>query len=437
MFRKICKIIIFSSYVLAILTLPSYPSPAQLIDGIVAVVGDEIILYSELQAQLQLLAMQGKVNLGDSLEVKRLRGKVLEEMVNDKLLLVEAKKETIQVAPREVNKALEEQLKRVKGQFSSAAEFQRELEREGLTLEGLKRRYRSQVRSELLKQKLMDKLVSQVKISDGEVREFYRNYQDSLPLQEKAVRISHILLTVKLSPKTEAMVLERAKMVLQRLRKGGDFARLAKEYSDDPSSSSGGELGWFSRGDMVPEFERAAFSLKVGEISDLVKTKFGYHIIQVEEKEKDRVRARHILFSLRPSTQDWELTIAKAESLRQRIIEGEDFAQLAMEYSQDFDSRDKGGDLGWLEPDQLPESFGDELDKLRVGEVSQPLISTYGVHLLLLTGRREKRRLNLEQDWVVIKSMALRQKANTKLNQWLSQVRERTYIDIRLASFPN
>ncbi len=437
MFRKICRVIIFFSYVLSILTLPSYPSPVQLIDGIVAVVGDEIILYSELQAQLQLLAMQGKVNLGDSLEVKRLRGKVLEEMVNDKLLLVEAKKETLQVTPREVNKALEEQLKRVKGQFSSTSEFQRELEREGLTLEGLKRRYRSQVRSELLKQKLMDKLVSQVKISDGEVREFYRNYQDSLPLQEKAVKISHILLTVEPSSKTEAMVLERAKMVLQKLREGGDFARLAREYSDDPSSSSGGELGWFSRGDMVPEFDRAAFSLKVGEISDLVKTKFGYHIIQVEEKEADRVRARHILFSLKPSTRDWELTIAKAETLRQRIIEGGDFAQLAMEYSQDFDSRDKGGDLGWLEPDQLPESFRDELDKLRVGEVSQPLISTYGVHLLLLTGRREKRRLNLEQDWAVIKSMALREKANTKLNQWLSQVRERTYIDIRLASFPN
>lgn len=433
MFRKIAKIIIFSLCALPISASTSHCG--QLIDGIVAVVGDEIILYSELESQLQLLAMQGRVDLKDSLEVRRLREKVLEEMVNDKVLLVEAKRETLEVTPKEVNQALEEQLKKVEGQFSSPAEFQKELEREGLTLEKLKRRYRSQVKSELLKQKLMDKLVSQVKISDGEVRDFYRNYQDSLPSQREALRISHILLTVEPSPETEAMVLERAKSVLQRLREGGDFAQLAREYSDDPSGSSGGELGWFGRGDMVPEFDRASFSLKVGEISDLVRTRFGYHIIQVEERKGDRVKARHILFSLRPSSQDWERAEAEADSLRQRILSGEDFAQVAKEYSQDLGSRDRGGDLGWFEPDQLTESFRDALNNLKVGEASQPVISSYGVHLILVTGRRENRKLSLVQDWGMIKGMAHREKANTRLNQWLIRARKRTYIDIRLASF--
>lgn len=433
MFRKIAKIIIFSLCVLPILAATS--RSGQLIDGIVAVVGDEIILYSELESQLQLLAMQGKVDLKDSSAVKRLRGKVLEEMVNDKVLLVEAKRETLEVAPKEVNQALDEQLKKVKSQFSSPAEFQKELNREGLTLEKLKRRYRSQVKSELLKQKLMNKLVSQVKISDGEVRDFYHNYQDSLPPQKKAIRISHILLTVEPSPQTKAAILERAQGVLQRLRQGGDFAQLAREYSDDPSSSSGGELGWFGRGDMVPEFDKAVFSLRVGETSNLVRTKLGYHIIQVEEKKGDRVKARHILFSLSPSPQDWELAKAQAESLRQKILKGADFAQLAKRYSQDLGSRDNGGDLGWFEPDQLPENFKNALNNLRVGDVSPPVISSYGVHLLLVTGRRENRRLNLEQDWEVIKGMAHREKANAKLNQWLAQARKRTYIDLRLANF--
>ena len=433
MFRKIAKIITLSLCVLPILTATS--RSGQLIDGIVAVVGDEIILYSELESQLQLLAMQGKVDLKDSSEVKRLRKKVLEEMVNDKVLLVEAKRGTLEVAPKEVNQALDEQLQKVKGQFSSPAEFQRELAREGLTWEKLKRRYRTQVKSELLKQKLMNKLVSQVKISDGEVRDFYHTYKDSLPPQKKAIRISHILLTVEPSPQTKAAVLERAKGVLQRLRQGGDFAQLAREYSDDPSSSSGGELGWFGRGDMVPEFDRAAFSLKVGEISDLVRTKLGYHIIQVEEKKGNRIKARHILFFLRPSPQDWAEAKAKADTLRQRIIGGEDFAQVAKRYSQDLGSRDKGGDLGWFEPAQLTENFRDALNNLKVGEVSQPVISSYGVHLILVTGRRENRRLNLEQDWEAIKEMAHREKANAKLNQWLARARQRTYIDLRLANF--
>ncbi len=433
MFRKIAKIITISLCVLPITAATSLSG--QLIDGIVAVVGNEIVLYSELESQLQLLAMQGKVNLKDSLEVKRLRKKVLEEMVNDKVLLVEAKRETLEVAPQEVNQALDEQLTKVRSQFTSSAEFQKELDREGLTLEKLKRRYRAQVKSELLKQKLMNKLVSQVKISDGEVRDFYRSYQDSFPPQKKAIRISHILLTVEPSPETEAMVLERAKSVLQRLKEGSDFAQLAREYSDDPSSSSGGELGWFDRGDMVPEFDRASFSLKVEEISNLVRTRFGYHIIQVEERKGDRVKARHILFSLRPSSQDWAKAKAKADTLRQRSVGGEDFAQVAKEYSQDLGSRDRGGDLGWFEPDQLTESFKDALNNLQVGEVSQPVISSYGVHLILVTDRRENRKLSLEQDWGMIKGMAHREKATTKLNQWLAQARKRTYIDIRLASF--
>lgn len=332
---------------------------------------------------------------------------------------------------------MEEQLKKVEGQFSSSAEFQRELEREGLTLEKLKRRFRSQVKRELLKQKLIDKLVSQVKVSDGEVRSFYEGHKDSLPPQKEAVRVSHILLTVEPSPQTQTMVLERAKKVLQMLKGGEDFAQLAKEYSDDPSASSGGELGWFARGDMVPEFDQVAFYLQVGEISDLVRTRFGYHIIKVQEREGDRVRACHILFSLMPSSQDWEMAKARAESLRQRILNGEDFAQLAKEYSQDLVSRDNGGDLGWFEPDQLTESFRDALNYLMMGEVSQPVISSYGVHLLLVADRREYRRLNLGENWEVIKSMVHREKANAKLNDWLSQVRRRTYIDLRLSSFSN
>ncbi len=435
MFRKITKIIIF--FLCALPILASTSRSGQLIDGIVAVVGDEIILYSELETQIRLLAMQGKVDLKDSLVVKGLRGKVLEEMVNDRLILVEAKRETLQVTSGEVNQALEEQLKKVEGQFSSSAEFQRELEREGLTLEKLKRRFRSQVQRELLKQKLIDKLVSHVKVSDGEVRSFYQSHKDSLPPQKEAVRVSHILLTVEPSPQTQMMVLERAKKVLQMLRGGEDFAQLAKDYSDDPSASSGGELGWFAKGDMVPEFDQVAFSLQVGEISDLVRTRFGYHIIKVQEREGDRVRACHILFSLMPSSQDWEMAQARAESLRQRILNGEDFARLAKEYSQDLASRDNGGDLGWFEPDQLTESFRDALNYLMIGEVSQPVISSYGVHLLLVTDRREYRKLNLGENWEMIKAMVHREKANAKLNDWLSQVRRRTYIDIRLSSFSN
>ncbi len=191
-------------------------------------------------------------------------------------------------------------------------------------------------------------------------------------------------------------------------------------------------MGFFSKGSMIEKFEKVAFALNPGEISDLVETQFGYHIIRVEEKKENAVRARHILILVGPTEEDTVRVRNLADSLYHLILEGADFGELAKEYSADEESRKMGGELGWYPVAQMTPEFKEGVKGLAAGEISKPLSSQFGIHILKVYDSKEERKLTLEDDWDIIKDMARRRKTNQEVSKWVEQMRQETYVEIRL-----
>ena len=311
-------------------------SAREVLDGIAATVDDRIILISEVESQLQILAMQSNLDLSDQAFADSLRREILSQMIDDKLVLIEADKDTtIEVSADEVEQALTEHINRIKSQFPSEEAFLAQLSAEGLTLKELRKRYKDEVNNQIFKERFLNKRLTGITISSGEVREFYRVYQDSLPKRPAGVHVAHILIAANPGQATKDSLYQYAGLILQKVKAGEDFALLAKNFSDDGTAGSGGDLGWFSRGDMVNEFEQAAFSMVPGEVSDIVETQFGYHIIKVTDKKQDQIRASHILVRFQPTEADIAGSKALADSLYQAILAGADFEALAREYSAD------------------------------------------------------------------------------------------------------
>ena len=413
--------------------LTSLSSAQKILDRIVAVVGNQIILESELKAQLALYATQFGIDLKNEQRQKQIETELLEQMVNDNLLLIQAQKDTtIEVTSKEVETKVKEQLERVKSQFSSEEAFRDQLKAEGLTENELKKKYREQIKRQMLIDRMISKKLSKVSVTTKEVKDFYQAYKDSIPDQPESVKLSHILLEIKPNLSTLDSLKRKAEMVLDLAKRGEDFAFLASKYSDDPTGKNGGDLGFFKKGDMIEKFEKVAFALNPGEISDLVETAFGYHIIKVEEKKKDAVHARHILILIRSSKEDTIGVQSLADTLYHRLLEGEDFGELAKKYSSDEESRKLGGELGWYPVAQMTPEFKEGVKDLKLGEISTPLQSEFGIHILKVLDRKEERELTLEDDWDIIKDMTRRKKTDQEVEKWVGKMRQETYVEIRL-----
>ncbi len=424
-----------SSVLLFIFALHLFTSAAltqQVLDRIVAVVGNQIILQSELDMQVDLYTNQMGVTPRTEKEKIELKKQLLERMINDKLLLIAAQKDTtIEVTAKEVDEAVSGQLKKVKSEFTQE-EFETQLQAEGLTESELKKKYREQIKNQMMIDRLVSSRLSKVSVSTGEVKDFYQTYKDSIPDQPEAVKLSHILLEIKPSQRTLDSLKSKAGRILNQAKKGKDFARLAASYSDDPTAKEGGNLGFFRRGDMIPRFEEVAFTLQPGEISDIVETEFGYHIIKLEEKKGDQVRARHILFLVGPSRSDTTRVQEVADSLYRQLLEGAEFAQLTKEFSADEESKKMGGELGWYPVEQMTPEFKEGVRTLKIGEISPPLKSEFGIHILKVLDKREQRKITLEDDWDTIKDMVRRKKTNELVEKWAEKLRQDTYVEIRL-----
>ncbi len=426
--------IIFALF--AILTFPILPAPAselEPVDGIIAIVGREPIMASELAAQLQIIAVQNNVKPETPEELEKFQNQVLDQMITERLFLIEAEKDTtIKVSDDEVEQALDEHVAQTSAQFSSEDDFLKQLSQEGLTLHSFKKRLRPDIRSQLLKQRLVAQKLSKISVSKQEVMEFYEKYKDSIPEQPEAVRLAHILITFQPSGGTEDSVRQLAEAVRKNIAAGADFATMAATYSSGPAALSGGDLGFVSRTDVVDEFGRVAFDLSPGDVSGPVKTQFGYHIIKCEEKQGKRAHLRHILFEVKPTAADSMLSYKLADSLLKEINNGADFKELAKIYSADDDSRRQGGELGWFAIEDLPPGFAAAMDKMpENGDVYGPVLTEYGLHILKKIDSKEKRKLNPTDDFDQIREMARQMKTGEVVDKWLNEIKDRTYVEIR------
>jgi len=225
--------------------------------------------------------------------------------------------------------------------------------------------------------------------------------------------------------------------ILDSIRSGGDFADFAKRYSTDAgSAASGGDLGWEKRGVFVREFEETVFSMKEGDISDIVKTQFGFHIIQLLGRRGESVHARHILMKIDKGPASDSAAVEFLRSLRQRVLNGESFAELAGKYSEDEDTKSVGGDLGTLTADQLQPDFSGQIKELKAGDISEPqrtvVGSSYGFHIIWMRKRTPPHAINLNDDFKRVEQLALYMKRNKLNAEWIDGLKKTIYVDIRL-----
>jgi peptidyl-prolyl cis-trans isomerase SurA len=410
-------------------------SAQEVLDRIVAVVDDKIILQSELDQFGYQMAFQLGINPQRDVEkFQALKQEALNNLVNQKVMLTKAQEDSIVVDDRQVDQLLDERIKSMVDQLGSEEKVE---EYFGQPLRKIRRTFRSDIADALMVRTLQQKKMRELKVSRREVEQFYQAYKDSLPTIKASVKLSHVLFNVQPGEVAANAAREKLDGLLKRIRGGEDFAKLAGEFSEDPGSMKrGGELGFIQRGDFVREFEEVAFSLKPGEISEIVQTQFGFHLIQLIDRRGEKINVRHILLRVTTTAEDEERVREEAASVLAEIKSGKvKFEDAAKQYSTDKTTNEKGGDLGWFELEQLQvAAFREVARTLQPGEISEPLKTEFGFHLVRLDERREPRQYTLAEDWAQIEEMAMQHKGETEMRAWVESLKKKMYVRIKSES---
>ena len=287
---------------------------------------------------------------------------------------------------------------------------------------------------QLLVEKVRQSKFQDIKVSRREVEQFYNQFRDSLPRLKESVDISHILKVVKPSAEAQAKAYQKIDSIKALLEAGADFARLAEEESDDPASAiRGGDLGLIGRGEFVPEFETVAFSLNDGQISDIVQTQFGFHIIQMMERRGEKIHTRHILIRVAPTADDEQRVVNELLEIRNKALNDSSFEELAIEYSDDENVKQDHGHLGVFEVDKLVvPQFKSVLEGMKPGEISMPFKTDFGYHIVKLNRHMDARPLSLEEDWQKIEQMAKNFKLEKEYRHWIEDLKKQIPIENRL-----
>ena len=426
---------IFKSTVYSVLIIILFYSPKiaaqQLADGVAAIIGKEIVLISEIDQMVRSYAVQNKLDLAnDPRLLKKIQADIFDRLIEQKVLLVKAVEDTIEVDDREVDQRVEQHIKYMIGQVGSEEKLEEAFNN---PIKKIKRDLRKETAERLKVDMLRRSKFVNVKVSRREVENFYSVYKDSLGEVKETVEISHILKQIKPSEDSKLEAKAKLAKIIELIQNGESFEELAKKYSQDPGSASrGGDLGFTKRGDFVKEFEEAAFALEEGEISEIVESQFGFHLIKLIEKRGEKIRTRHILMQVQPTANDAEKTFNTLVEIRSQILNGADFEEMAKSHSDDENVYKDNGKLGLFEADDLkiPE-FKSEIAKLKVGEISQPFQTQYGYHIVKLNNRNNKRKITLEDDWEQISGMALNIKIDKEYKKWIKILKQDIPIQIR------
>lgn len=416
------KIFFFSLAVLI-----TYTSFSQdIIDGIAAIVGENIILKSEVDQFTRMNASQLGIDPSKDIEkYKQLMNQSLQSLIDEKIMLEQAKIETIEVKDREIDMALNQQIDNIVFQAGSEENAERML---GSPLNKIRRNYRPIIKNQLIVQKLRNEKFSTVSITRREVEEFFATHKDSLPEIPVSVDFSQILFKIKPGVKEEQKAKNLADSLYHVILSGGDFAELAGKYSEDPASAAyGGELGYISLGGFIKEFEEVAFSLKKNEISNVVKTEFGYHIIQLLDRKGESINVRHILIKPKISEKNIKEQTALMDSVRNLLITHQlSFDSAAVLFSDDPDVKTNKGRIQRILKNQIQQpEFLAVLDTISVGKISQIFSTDFGYHII---------RLNnvYDDSWTLIKNWALEYKKSQLYDEWINDLRSKFNIELRI-----
>lgn len=399
-------------------------------DSIVAVVADEVITGYELRNRLAS-ALKQLQKQGTPLPPQDvLERQMLERLIMDRVQLQFAKESGLKIDDIQLDQAI--------GRISAnnkmtPQQFRQALEKDGIT----NAKFREEIRSEMTMARLREREVdSKLVISDGEIDNYIANQAATGSNEE--YQLAHILLRApeSASPEQLQKLRLRGEQALKRARAGENFAELAAAFSDSPEALQGGDIGWRPLDRLPGLYADAARKLGVGEVSDLLRSSAGFHVVKLLGKRGgsaaasiQQTHARHILIRVNEVVSEAEAR-RKLENVRERIVNGVDFAEQARLYSQDG-SAAKGGDLGWLNPGDTVPDFERAMDALKDNELSPVVQSPFGMHLIQVTERRQ-RDVSAERQRGVARQAIRERKLDEAYQDWLRQLRDRTYVENRL-----
>jgi peptidyl-prolyl cis-trans isomerase SurA len=408
------------------------------VDRVVAVVGNRPVLASQVEEELFSRQAQGTELPNDPKQLDALRAEVVSSIVDEELLVQQAARDTtIEVTDQEVADGVEQQVRKVRENFTSEVDYRNELKKAGFqTPEEYRRWLTDQQRRAALQNRLIDGLRNSGKLkpvapTEQEMRKFFEQHKGSLGSRPATISFRQIVVSPKPSAAAKARARAQADSIVLELRQGADFATAARRFSQDPGSrDQGGSLNWFRRGVMVPEFERVAFSLKPGVVSDPVETPFGYHIIQVERTQPAEVQARHILLTPEIDSTNVDSARTVATRLRELIAKGESFDSL-QRIHHDASGGEREADN--IPADKLPEAYAKVIAETDSGTVV-PVFTIKGTGerdqfvVLQVTGRRSQGEIRYED----VKDR-IRQQLGQELaiRRYIDQLRKSTYVEIR------
>ena len=346
------------------------------VDRIVGVVGNVPILWSQVSEWVIARRAAGMPMPPDSAGQLELARQALEDLVNEELLVQRAQREKIEVTDADVAATVDRQIKRLREQITDDAQYRRELQASGF---GSPDEYRKwmmeQARRQFVRQRLIDKLRQEGKlaalaVTEKEVNDMFEKNKASLPRRPSTVTFRQIVISPKGSPAARAAAKLKADSLLAEIRKGGDFAQVAKRESMDPQTKeTGGDLGWNRRGAMLPAFDRVMFSLAPGQVSDIVETEYGYHIVKVDRVQPAEVKARHILIRPVLDSNDVARARAEADSVSVAMKSGANFDTLVARHN---DPREFTLILEPVDREKLPQSYATAFTGKVDGEVTDP-----------------------------------------------------------------
>jgi parvulin-like peptidyl-prolyl isomerase len=409
------------------------------VDRVVALVDDEAILLSDVLQEMNLVRLQRNLRDLTEDEQQKLFRDILNGMIDDQLLVAQAKERGFEVGEQELNEAVEQQIRAIKEQLGGEEQYRAELQRQGFTEAEVRDMHRDQRRKQILATRVIQSEIrSSIVVTDDQVRLAYETQRDSIPPQflsaPSRVRLADILITARVDDAKLQEAHAKINLALRRIEQGEDFAKVATEMSEWPTAQNGGFLGKFRYGDFESDrFDEAVSKLEPGELSDVLETRFGLMIIKLETRDGALMSARHIVVKTEVGDDAQVDALQSALEIRRRAMAGESFEDLARRYSDDPLTKDKGGVVedAWALEELRPE-FKAALDSLGVGEISDVVPTSNGYYIFKILERSNARDTSFEEIQEPLRRYLEQVELEKHFRAYVGKLRERFYVEVKV-----